>query len=107
MAAHDLRIGIDARTLAASRITGVERYVRNLIAHLAALPDLPQCLLYVDSAQVAAAPPVAMGPSMHMRLVPPGRAWLRLRLPLAARRFSWADAAQRTLDVYLAAAGRR
>jgi glycosyltransferase involved in cell wall biosynthesis len=86
VAGRDLRIGIDARTLGATRITGVERYVRNLIAHLAALPDLPQCLLYVDCAEVAAAPPIARGPSMRMRLVSPGRGWLRLRLPLAARR---------------------
>ena len=80
-----MRIGIDARTLGAPRITGVERYVRNLIAHLATLPGLPECLLYVDSPEVAAAPPVRLGPSMRMRVVKPGRAWLRLRLPLAAR----------------------
>jgi glycosyltransferase involved in cell wall biosynthesis len=85
MRGRDLRIGIDARTLSAPRITGVERYVRNLITHLAALPDLPECLLYVDAAGVSAAPPVALGPSMRMRLVPPGRAWLRWRLPRAAR----------------------
>jgi len=85
MTAPSLRIGIDARTLGAARITGVERYVRNLITHLAALPDLPECLLYVDSPDVAAAPPVPLGPSMRTRLVPPGRAWLRWRLPRAAR----------------------
>jgi len=85
MPVRDLRIGIDARTLSAPRITGVERYVRNLVAHLAALPELPECLLYVDSADVVAAPPVPLGPSMRMRLVPPGRAWLRWRLPRAAR----------------------
>lgn len=80
-----MRIGIDARTLGAPRITGVERYVRNLIAHLGRLPELPECLLYVDSPEVAAAPPVELGPAMRMRLVPPGRGWLRVRLPLAAR----------------------
>lgn len=85
MTAPTLRIGIDARTLGAARITGVERYVRNLITHLAALPDLPECLLYADSADLVSAPPVALGPSMRMRLVPPGRAWLRWRLPRAAR----------------------
>jgi glycosyltransferase involved in cell wall biosynthesis len=85
MSVRDLRIGIDARTFSVQRITGVERYVRNLVAHLAALPDLPECLLYVDSPDVAAAPPVPLGPSMHSRLVPPGRAWLRWRLPRAAR----------------------
>jgi len=80
-----LAIGIDARTLAATTITGVERYVRNLVAHLAKLPDLPECLLYVDSEQVALAPPVPIGHSMRLRVVPPGRAWLRWRLPRAVR----------------------
>jgi glycosyltransferase involved in cell wall biosynthesis len=80
-----LAIGIDARTLGAGAISGVERYVRNLIAHLAKLPGLPECLLYVDCEQVALAPPVPIGPSMRLRVVPPGRAWLRWRLPRAMR----------------------
>ena len=85
MPGSEPRIGIDARTLGAPRITGVERYVRNLVAHLSALPYLPDTLLYVDSQELALAPPVAMGHSMCMRVVPPGRAWLRWRLPRALR----------------------
>jgi glycosyltransferase involved in cell wall biosynthesis len=85
MPVGNLRIGIDARTLGASRITGVERYLRNLVAHLSTLPYLPDTLLYVDSQELALAPPIAMGHSMCMRVVPPGRAWLRWRLPRALR----------------------
>ncbi|UCH34622.1 MAG: glycosyltransferase family 4 protein, partial [Armatimonadota bacterium] len=85
MPSGSIRIGIDARTLGAARITGVERYVRSLITHLAAIAELPECLLYVDSPEIATTPPIALGTSMRMRLVSPGRAWLRLRLPLALR----------------------
>ena len=80
------QIGIDIRAMLAPALGGVGRYVRNLVLHLADLPDLPPTLLYADrpAAQVKLELP-AQAP-MRVRPVLAPRGWLRAALPLAAWR---------------------
>ena len=84
-----LHIGIEARYLFAREKTGVENYTSQLVRHLGRIADLPPLTLYTDAPPVAvdeASAEILECPRLRVRVVPNRRFWLRLWVPLAARR---------------------
>ncbi len=82
-----MRIGLDARTLAAEERSGVEHYVVNLARALARLADSPEIIAYSDrpvsDPELAA---LLAGPPFSARVVRAPRGWLQVALPLHLRR---------------------
>jgi len=82
-----VRIGLDARTLAAEERSGVERYVVNLVRALAQSADAPEIIAYTDrpvpDADLAA---LLARPPFSARVVRAPRGWLQVALPLHLRR---------------------
>jgi len=76
-----VRLGLDARALASPVRSGVEHYVINLTRALAALPDAPDIIAYVD--RPIADPALAALPSERLKisLLRARRGWLRAALP--------------------------
>ena len=78
-----MRIGVEARYLLAKEKTGVEQYTAGLVRALLALDSAHEFFLYVDAASPI---PELQGARAQSRLVPRRRLWLKLWLPLAAKR---------------------
>jgi len=76
-----VRLGLDARALASPVRSGVEHYVINLTRALAALPEAPDIIAYVD--RPIADPALAALPSERLKisLLRARRGWLRAALP--------------------------
>jgi glycosyltransferase involved in cell wall biosynthesis len=78
-----VRVGIDARALAAQYPTGVENYVINLLLALARLDDAPEIIAYLDRPPsrptIAAALPAG---NVTIKVIRAPVGWLRLALPL-------------------------
>ena len=76
-----MRLGLDARALASPVRSGVEHYVINLTRALAALPDTPDIIAYVD--RPISDPELAALSSerLNVSLVQSRRGWLRAALP--------------------------
>jgi len=77
-----MRVGLDARTLAAAVRSGVEHYVANLVRAFSQLDDSPETMAYVDhpipDPDLARA---ASSGSVRTKLVQARFGWLRLALP--------------------------
>ncbi|MDH7570388.1 MAG: glycosyltransferase, partial [Armatimonadota bacterium] len=84
-----LLIGIEARYLFAREKTGIENYTTQVVRALGRRADLPPVYLYTDGPPEPVDESVAeilACPRLRVRVVPRRRGWLRLWLPLAARR---------------------
>jgi glycosyltransferase involved in cell wall biosynthesis len=82
-----VRVGLDARTLAATERTGVEQYVVNLVRAFAGIQGAPEIIAYTDRplsdpelARLAASDP------FRTEVVRAPFGWLRLALPWRMRR---------------------
>ncbi len=82
-----MRVGLDARTLAATQRSGVEQYVVSLVRALAQLSETPEMVAYTDRpipdpelARLAATEP------FRTHLLRARWGWLRLALPWQLRR---------------------
>jgi glycosyltransferase involved in cell wall biosynthesis len=77
-----VRVGLDARTLAAERHSGVEQYIIHLVRGLAELPDAPEIVCYTDrpipDPDLAR---VANSGSIRTTVLRARRGWLRAALP--------------------------
>lgn len=78
-----MRVGIDARALAAEYPTGVENYVINLLLALARLDHAPEIIAYLDRppSRPAIAAVLPSG-SVTIKVIRAPVGWLRLALPL-------------------------
>ncbi len=77
-----MRVGLDARTLAAEQRSGVEHYVVNLVSALARLGEALEIIAYTDrpiSDPALAA--VASSPPFRARVMWAPRGWLQAALP--------------------------
>ena len=77
-----MRVGLDARTLAAEVSSGVEQYVINLVRAFSRLEDAPEIIAYVD--RPIPGPDIARAASsgpVRTTLVQARRGWLRMALP--------------------------
>ena len=77
-----MRVGLDARTLAAQARSGVEHYVVNLVRAFSRMEDAPEIVAYVDRpiADPEVAGAASAGP-LSTRLLRSRFGWLRLALP--------------------------
>jgi len=77
-----VRIGLDARTLAAEQRSGVEQYVINLVRALAGLGDAPETIAYTDrpvsDSGLAA---IVSSPPFRTSVLRARRGWLQIALP--------------------------
>jgi glycosyltransferase involved in cell wall biosynthesis len=82
-----VRVGLDARTLATPRRSGVEHYVISLVAALSRLDRAPEIVAYTD--QPISDPEIARTASsgtIRTTVIDARRGWLRLALPWRMRR---------------------
>jgi glycosyltransferase involved in cell wall biosynthesis len=82
-----VRVGLDARTLATPRRSGVEHYVISLVEALSRLEGAPEIIAYTDrpiaDAEIAR---IASSGTIRTVVVRATRGWLRLALPWRMRR---------------------
>jgi glycosyltransferase involved in cell wall biosynthesis len=89
MPQRPLHIGIEARYLFAREKTGVERCLSQLVRYLGRIEELPPVTLYTNAPPEPVdveAEEVLACPRLRVRVVPRRRLWLKLWIPLAARR---------------------
>ena len=82
-----MRVGLDARTLAAPFPSGVEHYVANLVRAFSQLADAPEIIAYTD--RPISDPDIARAASsgpLRTQLLRARWGWLRVALPLQMRR---------------------
>jgi len=82
-----VRVGLDARTLAAEQRSGVEHYVVNLVRAMAARTDAPEIIAYTDRpiSDPGLAATVSR-PPFSTRVIRAPRGWLQAALPWQLRR---------------------
>lgn len=76
-----MRLGLDARALASPVRSGVEHYVINLTRALAALPESPDIVAYVDTQIADPALAALSSERLKISLVRARHGWLRAALP--------------------------
>ena len=76
-----MRLGLDARALASPVRSGVEHYVINLTRALAALPEAPDIIAYVDRPISDPALASLSSERLKISLLRARRGWLRAALP--------------------------